>query len=133
MCDRRKTDPSLTEAELARVCAAYPELKIARDPSGIIVVSRKPACDDNFANWLLSRRGSVSTEIDLENDGPRVGSVSRRSAQDTGNLQALEALRDRLARERETSEGVHATALDVAISGTGRHWACTRCLSLSSY
>jgi hypothetical protein len=38
-----------------------------------------------------------------------------RGAQDSEILQALEALRDRLARERETSEGVHTTALNVAI------------------
>ena len=66
MTDNRRTDPSLTEAKLARVRAAYPDLEISRDPSGIIVMNRKPARADGYADWLLSRRGPISPDIDLE-------------------------------------------------------------------
>lgn len=115
MTDKRRTDPSLTEAELARVRAAYPDLEIKRDPSGIVIISRKPARGDDYGDWLLSQRGTMRPEIDLDDDSPRVAPENHRGARDTENLQALEALRDRLISERETSEGAHATALDVAI------------------
>ena len=115
MSDKRRTDPSLTETELARVRAAYPDLEINRDPSGIIVMSRKQTGGDNYGDWLLSQRGTVSREIDLEGDRPRIETEMHRGAQDSEILQALEALRDRLIRERETSEGAHAIALNVAI------------------
>lgn len=115
MCDKRRVDPSLTEAELARSRAAYPDLEINRDASGIIVMSRKQTGGDDYGDWLLSQRGTVSPEIDLTDDSPRVGTESQRSTQDTENLQALEALRDRLTGERETAKGAQATALNIAI------------------
>ena len=115
MTDKRRAEPSLTEAELARVRAAYPDLEITRDPSGIVIMSRKPAHGDDYGDWLLSQRGTVSREIDLEGDRPRIETELHRGAQDTENLQALAALRDRLIRESETSEGAHAIALNVAI------------------
>ena len=115
MCDKRRIDPSLTEAELARSRAAYPDLEINRDASGIIVMSRKQTGGDDYGDWLLSQRGTVNPEIDLTGDSPRVGTESQRSTQDTENLQALEALRDRLILESETSEGAHAIALNIAI------------------
>ena len=40
MADKRRTDPALTETEFARLRAAYPDLEINRDPSGIIIMSR---------------------------------------------------------------------------------------------
>jgi hypothetical protein len=115
MTDKRRADPSLTEAELARVRAAYPDLEITRDPSRIVIMSRNPARGDDYADWLLSHRGTVSPEIDLKDDHPRVGTESQRSAQDAENLHALEALRDRLILESETSEGAHELALNIAI------------------
>jgi hypothetical protein len=115
MTDKRRADPSLTEAELARVRAAYPGLEITRDPSGIVIMSRKPPRGDDYADWLLSQRGTVSREIDLEGDRPRIETELHRGAQDTENLRALAALRDRLIRESETSEGAHAITLNVAI------------------
>jgi hypothetical protein len=115
MTDKRRADPSLTDAELARVRAAYPDLEINRDPSGIVIMSRKSARGDDYADWLLSQRGTISREIDLEDDRPKIETDTHRGAQDSEILQALEGLRDRLVREQETSEGVHAAALNVAI------------------
>jgi hypothetical protein len=92
MTDKRRTDPSLNEVDLARVRAAYPAMEINRDPSGIIVMSRKPARGDDYADWLLSQRGTVSREIDLEGDRPRIETKMHRGAQDSEILQALEAL-----------------------------------------
>ena len=115
MTDKRRADPSLSEAELARVRTAYPDLEINRDPSGIVIMSRRSARGDDYADWLLSQRGAISREIDLEGDRPRIETDTHRGAQDSEILQALEALRDRLAREQKTSEGVHATALNVAV------------------
>ena len=115
MTDKRRNDPSLTEAELARVRAAYSDLEINRDPSGIIVMCRKPARGDDYADRLQLRRETVSRQIDLEGDRPRIETKMHRDAQDSEILQALEGLRDRLAMERETSDGVQVIALNVAI------------------
>lgn len=99
MTDKPRTDPSLTEVEFARVRAAHPDLEINRDPSGIIVMSRKQKGGDDYVDWLLSQRGTVNPKIDLNDDNLRVGTESHRGAQDTENLPALKALRDRLIRE----------------------------------
>jgi hypothetical protein len=115
MVDKRRTDPSLTEAEFARLRAAYSDLDISREASGIIAMSRKQTGGDDYGDWLLSQQGTVSPEIDLDDDRLRAGTESLRGAQDTENLQALEALRDRLTHEWETSESAHAAALHVAI------------------
>ena len=118
MTDRRRMTiiPPLTEAEFVRFCAANPELEIDRDRSGVIVMSRKRKCRDDYGDWLLSQRGTISSDTDLDDDSPRIGAEIHRTSQDTQNLQALEALRDRLIRERESSEGARAAALNVAIS-----------------
>lgn len=115
MTEKRRTDPSLTEAEFARLRAAYLDFEINRDASGIIVMSRKQTVGDDYGDWLLSQRGTVSPEIDLDNGSRRAGTEIDRGAHDKDNLQALAALRDRLIRESETSEGAHAIALNVAI------------------
>lgn len=108
-------NPPLTEAEFARFRAANPDLEIHRDPSGVIVMSGKPKCRDNYGGWLLSQRGTVSSDINPDDDRPQIGADIHLTAQDTENLQALEALRDRLIWERETSESAHAAGLNVAI------------------
>jgi hypothetical protein len=58
----------LTEAEFAGFCAANPGLKIDRDPGGVIIVRRKLEGRDDYCNWLLSQRGTISSEIDLDDD-----------------------------------------------------------------
>jgi len=115
MTDTRRADPSLTEAELARVRAAYPDLEITRDPSGIVIMSRKPARGDDYSDWLLTQRGTVSSDIDLDADVSGTGTEIDRCAQDKESLRAFEALRDRLTGERETAKGAQATALNIAI------------------
>ena len=115
--ERRLTfNPSLTEAEFTRFCAANPDLRIAQDPSGVITVKRQCKGRDDCGDWQLSQRETVSSEIDLQDD--EALSVRREvhpNAEDIDNLQALQALQGWLIRERETSEGAHATALNVAI------------------
>jgi hypothetical protein len=98
MTDRRRMtiNPPLTEAEFARFCAVNPDLEIDRDPSGVIVMSRKRKCRDDYGDWLLSQRGTISSDTDLDDDSPRVGTEIPRIAEDTENLQELDALRDRL-------------------------------------
>jgi hypothetical protein len=115
MADKRRTDPSLTEAEFARLRAAYPDLEINRDASGIIVMSRKQTGGDDYGDWLLSQRGTVSSDIDLDAAMSGAGTEIDRCAQDKDNLRAFGALRDRLTGERETAKGAQATALNVAI------------------
>lgn len=115
MTDTRRADPSLTEAELARVRAAYPDLEITRDPSGIVIMSRKHARGDDYADWLISQRGTVSTGIDLDAAMWGAGTEVDRCAEDKDNLRALGELRDRLTGERETAKGAQATALNIAI------------------
>ena len=113
MTDRRRMtiNPPLTEAEFARFCAANPALEIDRDPTGVIVMSSKRKCRDESIDWLLSQRETVSSDIDLDDDGrPGIGTEIHRIAQDRENLQALEALRDRFIRLRETSEGARGRA-----------------------
>jgi len=61
-------NPPLNEAEFAGFCAANPGLKIDRDPSGVIIVSRKSEGRDDYGDWLLSQRGTISAEIDLDDD-----------------------------------------------------------------
>ena len=114
---RRLTiNPPLTEAEFAGFCAANPGRKIDRDPSGVIIVRRKREGRDDYSDWLLSQRGTINAEIDLDDDErPSVGTEVHHIAQDIETLQALQALEGRLIREREASEGARATALNVAI------------------
>lgn len=113
---RRLTiNPPLTDAEFAGLCAANPGLKINREPSGVIILRRKRRGRDDCSDWLLS-------EINLDDDErPSLGTEGRDIAQDTETLQALEALEGRLIREREISEGAHATALNVAIRALVSH------------
>lgn len=114
---RRLTiNPPLTEAEFAGLSAANPDLKIDREPSGVILIRRKRKGRRNYGDWLLSQKGTASSEIDLdEAETPSIGSEVHEIAQDTEILQALEALEGRLIREQEISEGAHANALNVAI------------------
>jgi hypothetical protein len=66
---RRLTfNPPLTEAEFEGFCAANPGLEIDRDPSGVIVVRRRREGRDDYGDWLLSQRGTISSEIDLDDD-----------------------------------------------------------------
>ena len=120
---RRLTfNPPLTEAEFAEFCAAHPGLKLDRDPSGVIIVRRKRKVRDNDSDWLLSKRGVISSEVALNDKGrPSIGTEVHHIAEDLENLQALEALEGRLIRDRETSKGAHATALNVAIRALVSH------------
>lgn len=106
MTDKRRTDPSLTEAEPARVRAAYPDLEINREPGGIIVMSRKHNCRDGYGDWLLSLQGMDSSEIDLDDDSLRTATEAHRIAQDAENVTARKALRGRLIREPESSRPI---------------------------
>jgi uncharacterized protein (DUF1778 family) len=121
--ERRLTfNPPLTEAEFAGFCAANPGLKIDRDSNGVIIIKHKRKGRDDYSDWLLSQRGTVSSEIDLDDaETPSVGTVVHHIVQDTENLQALEALQRRLIREREASEGAQAAALNVAIRALVSH------------
>lgn len=121
--ERRLTfNPPLTEAEFAGFCAANPGLKIDRDPNGVIIIKHKRRGRDDYSDWLLSQRGTVGSEIDLDDaETPSVGTEMHDIAQDTETPQALEALEGRLVREREISEGAHATALNVAIRALVSH------------
>jgi hypothetical protein len=118
---RRLTfNPPLTEAEFTEFCAANSGLKIDREPSGVIIVKRKGR--GNYSDWLLSPPGTISSDSNLDNDERlSVGVDVHHIAQDNENLQALEALGGRLIRERDTSEGAHATALNVAIRALVSH------------
>jgi len=96
MRTRRMTiDPPLTDAEFARFCAANPGMEIDRDASGVIIMSRRLERRDDYVDWLLSQRGTVSADMNLDADMSGVGSEMRRSAQDKENLRALGVLRDR--------------------------------------
>jgi len=113
---RRLTiNPPLTEAEFASFHAANPGLKIDRDPSGDIIIRRKNKGRDDYVDWLLSQQGTISSDIDLDQDRPSIGTENHGIAQDVEKLQALKALRDRLIRLRETSDGAHQSALNIAI------------------
>jgi hypothetical protein len=73
MTDRRTMTihPPLAEGKFARFCAANPDLNIDRDPSGVIVMSRKRPCGDGYGEWLLAQRGTVSSDIGLDDDKRR--------------------------------------------------------------
>ena len=120
---RRLTiNPPLTVAEFSGFCAANPGLQIDRDPSGVIIVKRKRERRDDDSDSLESQRGTIRAEIDLGDDERQsVSAEVHAIAQDTETLQALEALEGRLIRERETSKGAHATALNVAIRAVVSH------------
>jgi uncharacterized protein (DUF1778 family) len=120
---RRLTiNPPLTDAEFAGLCAANPGLKIDREPTGVIFIRRKRKERRNYGDWLLSQRGTVSSEIDLDDaETPSVGTEVHYITKDTETLRALEVLEGRLIREREISEGAHATALNVAIRALASH------------
>jgi hypothetical protein len=120
---RRLTiNPPLTDAEFAGLCAANPGLKIDREPSGVILIRRKRKGRRNYGDWLPSQRVTVGSEIDLDDaETLSVESKGHHNAEDTENLQALEALEGRLIRERDISEGAHATALNVAIRALVSH------------
>jgi len=107
---RRLTmNPPLSEAELAGFRAANPGLKIDREPSGVIILRRKRRRSDEPVDCVMSG-------IDLRDEKrPIVGAEVSHVAEDTETLQALEALEGRLLRERETFEGAHASALNIAI------------------
>jgi len=60
--------PPFTEAEFARFCTTNPGLAIERDPSGVIILSCKPEDRDDYGDRLLSQRGTVSSDIDLDDD-----------------------------------------------------------------
>jgi hypothetical protein len=104
LTDKRRLiiDPPLTESEFARFCAAYPGLRIARGPNGVIVLSRKREGRDGYVDWLLSQRGTVSSDIDLDDDRVRGRAVTRRGAPETENLEARAAKQAPLNRERES-------------------------------
>jgi hypothetical protein len=106
---RRLTfNPPLTEVEFAGFCAANPRLKIDRDPSGVIIVRSKRKQSVQRIDWVLCG-------LDLrDNKRPSVGAEVLHVTEDTETLQALEALEGRLSRERETSSGGHANALNIA-------------------
>lgn len=120
---RRMTiNPPLTEAEFAAFRAAYPAMKIDREPSGVITVQRNDKGRDDYGGWLLSQRGTISSETTLDvNERRSIESEVNHSVQDYENLQALEALEGRLVQEREASEGAHAAALNVAIRALASH------------
>jgi hypothetical protein len=107
---RRLTfNPPLAEAEFAGLCAANPGLQIDREPSGVIIVRAKRKRSEEHRDWVLSG-------IDMRHKKrPSAGTEVPHFAEDTETLQALEALEGRLFRERETSEGAHARALNIAI------------------
>jgi hypothetical protein len=121
--ERRLTiNPPLTDAELAEFRAAYPGLRIEREPTGVIIVRRKRKGRGNYGDWLLSQRGTISSEVNLDDDErPGGGAEVHQIIRDNENLQALEALEGRLIRERETSQGAHAIALNVAIRALVSH------------
>lgn len=105
---RLTVNPPLTKAEFAGFCATNPGLKIDREPSGVIIVRPKRKRSDAPSNWVLSG-------IELGDKKPSVGTEVLHVSEDTETLQALEALEGRLLRERETSEGAHASATNIAI------------------
>jgi len=88
---RRLTfNPPLTEAEFEGFCAANPDLEIDRDPSGVIIVRRGREGRDDYGDWLLSQRGTIGSEIDLDDDErSSAGTEVHNIVHDTENLQAL--------------------------------------------
>lgn len=78
-------------------------------------MSRKLGVRDDYADWLLSQRGTVRSDIDLDADMSGTGAAIDRCAQDKDNLRAFGALRDRLTGEREIAKGAQAAALNIAI------------------
>ena len=103
---RRLTiSPPLTETEFAGFWDATPDLEIDRDSTGVITVAHKRKGRGNYGDWLLSPRGTVNSDINLDDDERlSIGAEVHHIAQDNENLQALEAQEGRLIREQETSE-----------------------------
>jgi hypothetical protein len=62
----------------------------------------KRKCCDEYVDWLLSQRGRVSSDIDLDDDRPAIGTEIHHIAQDAENLNACETRRDPLIREQES-------------------------------
>jgi len=58
-------------------------------------MSRKREGGDDYADWLLSQRGTVSRDIDLDADMSGIRIEILRGAQDTENLQASDTKRSR--------------------------------------
>ena len=102
IADEHKTDSSLTEVELARVRAAYPDLEVKRDPSGILVMNRKLKSSDDSADWLLSKQGTVSSDVDLGDESLRTETLTYRIAQDAENTNVRKARRRRQFRTSES-------------------------------
>ena len=102
MADEHRADPSLTEVELARVRRAYPDLEIKRDPSGIVVMNRRCTSSDDSDDWLISKQGTVSSDVDLDDESLRTGPLTHRLAQDTENVEVCKARRRRQTRKSES-------------------------------
>ena|ERR1700694_1940852 len=109
---RRLTiNPPLTEAEFAWFCAANPSLKIDRDPSGVIIVRDRREDRDDHSVWLLSQRGTITSEIDLDDD--------ERSSVGTDVHKALEE------SGRDPAEQIVAESIVAAPRGLGSQAAST--------
>ncbi len=66
-------------------------------------MSRKSKCRDEYVAWLLSQRGTVSPDIDLDDDRVEINIDVQQLTENADNREAQERLQHPLIREREAS------------------------------